>query len=518
MSPLYFHRTGILRGLIETYLLGALVLLGLLAQIDQLPVNALFLMMLYIGAGCALWYAFRLRVPEGSFLHNLGFEALNTLALGFTTMILLPLVTIPFGFWEAANINTPAGFQLISCLPAYVGFRILLYGWLYWDRLRQRKLLWGMVHAQLSVVVVITALIAILGAVGITLDANRNFPEETLAATLAHRLILTIVPFLAVATIGVAIALVGILPPAALASYLFSRRIAQRLETLTHTSAQLRQGHFSARATVSGADEIAQLQTDFNAMAADLEVTLADLKAERDKVTTLLEARRQLIASVSHELRTPLATLRGYLDPAIEREQAPSPEDLAIIGRETQQLERLIEDLFTLSQAEVEQLNLKISPTAIEPLVQCLVETYAPLAWGQSRVEVVAQSEANNPLAQVDEARLEQIITNLLRNAIRHTPPGGIVAVVISEVDDGIHPNGIVQIEVRDTGEGIPAEELPLIWERFFRGSEGQPSKKRGAGLGLALVKELTEAMGGSVDVESTLGEGSVFTIRLPKA
>ena len=253
-------------------------------------------------------------------------------------------------------------------------------------------------------------------------------------------------------------------------------------------------------------------------MAADLEVTLANLKAERDKVTTLLEARRQLIASVSHELRTPLATLRGYLDPAIEREQAPSPEDLAIIGRETQQLERLIEDLFTLSQAEVEQLNLKISPTAIEPLVQCLVETYAPLAWGQSRVEVVAQSEANNPLAQVDEARLEQIITNLLRNAIRHTPPGGIVAVVISEVDDGIHPNGIVQIEVRDTGEGIPAEELPLIWERFFRGSEGQPSKKRGAGLGLALVKELTEAMGGSVDVESTLGEGSVFTIRLPKA
>jgi len=518
MKPLKFHRTGILRGLIETYLLGALVLLGLLAVIDQLPTNALFLMMLYIGAGCAFWYAFRLRVPEGSFLHNVGFEALNTIALGFTTMILLPLVTIPFGFWEQVNVNAPAGFQLISCLPAYVGFRILLYGWLYWDRLRQRKLLWGMVHAQLSVVVIIIALITVTGAIGITLDANRNFPEETLAATLAHRLILTIVPFLAVATIGVAIALVGILPPAALASYLFSRRIAQRLETLTETSAQLRQGHFDARVQVSGQDEVAQLQTDFNVMAADLEVTLADLKAERDKVTTLLESRRQLIASVSHELRTPLATLRGYLDPTIEKEQVPSLDDLAIIGRETQRLERLIEDLFTLSQVEVERLNLNISSTAIEPLVRRLVETYAPLAWGQSRVEVVAQSEVDQHLALVDEARLEQIITNLLRNAIRHTPPGGIVAVVISEVDDDIDPGGCVQVEVRDTGEGISAEDLPLIWERFFRGSEGQPPQGSGTGLGLALVKELTEAMGGSVDVESTLGEGSVFIVRLPKA
>jgi signal transduction histidine kinase len=512
MKPIKIQRVGPLRGLIETFLLGALVLLSLLAVIDQLPANAFFLMMMYIGAGCALWYTLRLKVPEGPFLHKVGFEALNVIALGFTTMILLPLVTIPFGFWETANINAPAGFQLISCLPAYVGFRILFYGWLFWDRLRQRKLLWGMVHAQLSVVVIVTALMALLGAVVITVDANRNFPEETLVATLAHRLILTIIPFLGVATIGLATALIGILPPAALASYLYARRMIRRLESLTETASELQRGNYAARVEVSGQDELAQLQTDFNAMAADLENALAEIQAERDKVTTLLEDRRQLIASVSHELRTPLAILRGYLEPAIEKgESSISPEDLTIVHRETLRLESLVDDLFTLSQAEVDQLNLQVQPTDIGTVTQRLVEIYAPLAWGQGRVEVVAQTEAEDVSAMVDEARLEQILTNLLRNAIRHTPPGGIVAIMLSNMDEW------VQLEVRDTGEGIAPQDLPYIWERFYRGSEGSPTQGSGAGLGLALVKELTEAMGGSVDVESTLGDGSVFTVLLPK-
>ena len=124
----------------------------------------------------------------------------------------------------------------------------------------------------------------------------------------------------------------------------------------------------------------------------------------------------------------------------------------------------------------------------------------------------MAQTEDALPLALADEGRLEQILTNLLRNGIRHTPPGGIVAVVVSPVDNW------VQVEVRDTGEGIAPQDLPLIWGRFYRGSEGQPNLESGAGLGLALVKELTESMGGTVAVESTLGEGSVFKVRLPKA
>jgi signal transduction histidine kinase len=512
MKAINLQRVAPLRGLLETFLLGALILLGLLAVIDQLPANALTLMMLYIGAGCALWYTLRLRVPQGSIFRKVGFELLNTIALGSITIILLPLVTLPFGFWEAVNINTPAGFQLISCLPAYIGFRTLLYGWLYWDQLRRRRLLWGMVHAQLSLVVIAITSVAIIGAFIITIDANRNFPEETFVATFAHRLILTIVPFLGVATIGLAIALIVILPPAALASYLYSRRMIRRLQALAQTANELQGGNYAARVEVSGEDEVAQLQSDFNVMAADLESALAEIQAERDKVASLLDAQRQLTASVSHELRTPLATIQGYLEPALENPTSVNAETLEIIQQETLRLQRLIDDLFTLSQAEVEALKLHLQPVDVGVVAQRMAETHASLAWQRGRVEVVAQNEGDDLLAQVDEGRLEQIMTNLLRNAIRHTPPGGIVAVVVSQVGNWI------RVEVRDTGEGIDPKDLPLIWGRFYRGSEGQPSPESGAGLGLALVKELTETMRGTVAVESTLGEGSMFTIRLPKA
>ena len=342
--------------------------------------------MMYVGAGCALWYTLRLRVSEGSFLKKVGFETLNLIALGFATILLLPLVTIPFGFWENTNVNVPAGFQLIICLPAYIGFRTLLYSWLFWDKLRQRKLLWGLVHTQLSIVVIATTLVAVTGAIVITIDANRNFPEETIAATFAHRLILTIVPFLGVATIGLATALIGILPPAALASYLYSRRMIRRLESLTQTASELQQGNYAARVEVSGLDEVAQLQTDFNAMAADLENSLAEIQAERDKVANLLEAQRQLTASVSHELRTPLATIQGYLEPALENPQSTDPETLAIIQRESQRLQRLIDDLFTLSQAEVNALKLQIQPADVGMIAQRMAETHAPLAWQRGRV------------------------------------------------------------------------------------------------------------------------------------
>jgi signal transduction histidine kinase len=511
-----FQRTSAIRGLIETFILGAICLLGLLSLAEQLPNQAITLGFMYIGAGTAFWYSVRLKIPVGTLWRKIGFELINTAALGFTVVICLPLLVYIFGLWGQNQGSAFSGFDLMfilaDCIPAFMGLRLLHYGWFFWDRLRKSKLIWEMVHTQLSVVVVIATFIAIIGAIGITIDANQNFPEETLAATFAHRIVLTILPFLAIATLGTIFFLVVILPPAALASYLFSRRITQRLETLTQASSAIQQGDYSARVDVTGIDEITLLQKNFNAMATDLEVTLADLKSERDKVAALLEARRQLMANVSHELRTPLATLRGYLEPAIENHRTPSPDDLAVIGRETQRLERLVEDLFTLSQAEVEQLTLQTQPSDVNPVVQHLVETYAPLAWQRGRVEVVAQMDDKVSLALVDEGRLEQIIANLLRNAIRHTPPGGIVAVVISEWEEWI------QVEVRDTGEGIPPEDLPQVWERFFRGLDEQPSREKGAGLGLALVKELTEAMGGSVAVDSSLGEGSKFTVSLPKA
>ena len=498
-----------LRGLFETLLLGSLVLLLLLVLMPQLPPNAFTLGLMYIGAGCAFWFSIRLHLPAGGFWKAITAEVLNTAILGLAVLLILPQVAGISGLYErigSSVYNDTQFFSLAACIPGYIGLRALNYGWNYWDKLRRRKLIWTLVHNQLSVVVVITVLLSLAGAVLVTVEALRSYPEETLAATIAHRIILTILPFLAVAIAGLGAALLGVLPAAAVAAYFTSRRLIRRLESLTLAAEALRRGDFASRVEVSGEDEVALLQTNFNRMATDLETALAEIQAERDKVAALLESRRTLTASVSHELRTPIATLRGYLEPGTTDQTLPTPEDLAIIQREVANLERLVEDLFNLSQAETQQLSMKIQPTDLKPILHRLAATHAPLAWERGRVELVFQSEDWISKANLDTGRLEQIVTNLLRNALQHTPPGGIVAMGLSQVDDW------VQVEVRDTGSGIPPADLELIWERFYRGEK----EGSGAGLGLAIVKELTETMGGMVGVESVLKEGSVFWVRFP--
>jgi signal transduction histidine kinase len=172
-------------------------------------------------------------------------------------------------------------------------------------------------------------------------------------------------------------------------------------------------------------------------------------------------------------------------------------------------LQGMIEDLFTLSRATVGRLELRPEPTDAGAVVRRLVETMAPLAWGQRRVQVLADVAPGLPPAHADAQRLEQIVSNLLGNAVRHTPPGGMVAAAVATEPD------TVRVEVRDTGEGIAPNDLPHVFERFYRGQNGGND---GAGLGLALAKEMAEAMGGSVEAASAPGEGSCFTVRLPRA
>jgi signal transduction histidine kinase len=292
---------------------------------------------------------------------------------------------------------------------------------------------------------------------------------------------------------------------------LLSRRLVKRLERLGGAAESLARGDLSQRVEAGPDDEVGQLARRFNRMAADLEQTLSDLRAERDRVAGLLDDRRQLVASASHELRTPVATVRGYLESALARSDLlPSGvrSDLETMERELARLQHLIEDLFALSQAAVGRLALRLQPVDTSAVVQQLVETAAPLAWRQRRVQVIAQTSSDVPAARADDQRLEQIVRNLLGNAIRHTPPGGVVAATVSG------ESGRVRLDVRDTGEGIPEEDIPHVFERFFRGRSH--NSEGGAGLGLALVRELSEAMDGTVEASSTLGEGSCFTVRLP--
>jgi signal transduction histidine kinase len=294
-----------------------------------------------------------------------------------------------------------------------------------------------------------------------------------------------------------------------LVAYLLSRSLVRRLERLQHAAAAIAAGDLTQRVQADSRDELGQLGRQFNAMAADLERTLRELRAERDRVAGLLEQRRQLVANASHELRTPLATVRGYVESTLSRVDGVPPElhrDLETIDREIGRLQQLIEDLFALAQTELGKLTLRLEPTDVGAVVQQVVSTSAPLAWRQRRVEVVAEVEPGLQLAIADRHRLEQVLSNLLGNALRHTPPGGMIAMGVAAEE------GRVRIEVRDTGEGIDAEDLPHVFERFFR---GRNKGEVGAGLGLALVAELTHAMGGEVRVHSTPGQGSCFEVRL---
>ncbi|GER90924.1 hypothetical protein KDW_50860 [Dictyobacter vulcani] len=402
---------------------------------------------------------------------------------------------------------------VVSFLLSTIGFfslRIILHVLAFWERLRVKRLRWAVTHSHLMVVVIGAGFIsAVFVLFQLFWGVGMLFTDAT---PFYASVVFVFAMFLC--TIFV---IACVLPPSILSSYIFTRRVTRRIEHLAQATSMLRSGDYSIRVHVEGEDEIAHLQADFNAMASELERTMHALKEERDNVEMLLDARRELIASVSHELRTPVATVRSYLESALANWQTDQPpvtlkQDMHIIEQQTIRLQSLINDLFMLARVEVGRLETRCEPTNVETLVQRVVETIAPIAWRGSRIEVLAEIMPVIPAfpqALVDGDRLEQILHNLIHNGIRHTAPGGIIAVTAQANEQQ------VIVQVKDTGEGIAPEELARIWDRFYRASNAQEGS--GTGLGLAIVKEFTEAMHGSVSVESVVGEGSCFTICFPR-
>jgi signal transduction histidine kinase len=489
---------------------------------EQIPPNALGQSFFFLGAVCALWCALRLRLPEDRWRTRLLHEGAAVLGVSLVLGAGLPALAFVVGWGDKlarSNLGlVGAALVLGTSGMIFAVLRVGVWLWHTWDRLRRRRMLWALTHAHLTVVVAFTLLIAVLGGVQIIStmeDLPGRFPSPDWVPAFVDLLARTIFPLVGVVVLLLIVLLAVLLPPSAIFSYVVARRTTRRLESLAAAAAALREGDLSARVDVEGEDEVAQLQADFNAMAADLERATGEIQAERDRVVTLLQSRRDLIANVSHEMRTPVATLRGYLD-SILKDDDPVPDDLRpdleVIAGEVERLQGLIDDLFTLSRAEVDGLALNVRPIDVGLLVRGRVEAMAPLAWRSDRVEVVAELPSDLPRALADPERLKQVLINLLRNGVRHTPPGGIVALLVAA--EAEH----VRIGVRDTGTGIAPEDLPHVWERFYRGAEARVKDHRGAGLGLALVKELTEAMGGTVEVESEIGQGSCFTLRLPRA
>lgn len=303
--------------------------------------------------------------------------------------------------WEASTLLVEAPvFGALAAVPAVATYgigRAALWAWPTWNRARRTRLLWALTHAQLVVsltlAVVIGTLLATATAAALIGTAIADPRPDYLppAAAMADAGPLAVA--LTWLTIGFLPAVIGpfvlslvvgfvLIPPVALISARVLRRTTARLEDLADATAALRTGDLTARVPVGGEDEVARLQTDFNAMAAHLERSLADLGAERDAVARLLADRRELVAAVSHELRTPVATLRGYLDSALGRwDGAPPPTlraDLGVMATETERLARLIDDLFALSRAEVGRLSIAPRPTDVGALLRRTAEAAAP--------------------------------------------------------------------------------------------------------------------------------------------
>jgi signal transduction histidine kinase len=251
--------------------------------------------------------------------------------------------------------------------------------------------------------------------------------------------------------------------------------------------------------------EIDDLARQFNVMADRLSESLRMLEADRDQL-------REFVADVSHELRTPIAALRAFTD--LQRDgQVDEPTRREFLDRSSEQISRLdwmSTNLLDLSRIDAGIFPLDVRPGDLRDPIRSVVEAHDELA-EQRGVSLVSEVPPAPVMLRFDRERIVQLLSNLVGNGLKFTPRGGQVSVHLTDA-----PEGAV-LEVRDTGPGILAAELPHIFERFFRGTNVGEARASGSGLGLAIARSIVDMHGGQIEVASKIGEGSAFTVRLPR-
>lgn len=297
--------------------------------------------------------------------------------------------------------------------------------------------------------------------------------------------------------------LFGVLLSTAMVSYL-SWSISRPLRQIERTASEISRGNYAERVRVETADEISDLAKTINTLAERLE------RVEQER-HHLEQVRNDFLANVSHELRTPLTAIQGFLealqDGLVEDEEARQ-KYYAVMYAETLQVNRLVDDLFDLMKLENNEVALARFPLNAGEVLQKVAFAFQPQA-EEKGLELVVEVPESLPRIYADKDRFAQIVKNLLNNALKFTEAGEI-RLSTSAAD------GWVQFSVRDTGIGISADDLPRIWERFFKVDRGRSKKNKGTGLGLAIVKELVELHDGTIEVESALGEGTTFHFWIP--
>lgn len=267
---------------------------------------------------------------------------------------------------------------------------------------------------------------------------------------------------------------------------LLARSLTRPVRDLTAATRDMALGKLEQRVPVRSKDELGELAQAFNQMSADL------AKAN--------QSRKQMTADIAHDLRNPLTVINGYLESLQDGKLKPTPERFAVMQAEVNHLQRLVEDLRTLSLADSGDLKLYLEPTSIAELLNRVAEAYRHQA-EQNQIDLQVESEPNLPEVNLDSARMEQVLSNLVNNSLRYTPQGGKIILSAKQV------SGSLTVSVIDNGSGIPAEILPHVFERSYRGDESRSGNE--SGLGLAIVKSIVELHGGDIRVESDNTETS---------
>jgi signal transduction histidine kinase len=301
-----------------------------------------------------------------------------------------------------------------------------------------------------------------------------------------------------------------------LLALLLGRSIARPLRRVTAAAEAISEGETGARAPVSGPSEVEALARSFNSMA--------------DQVEAAQQSQRDLVANVSHELKTPLTSIQGFSQAILDGTVA-EPEAIGraadIIHEEARRMRRMVDDLLILARFDAGQVEMRHEPLELGTLLRGCAEKLAPQA---QEASVALEVDAPEKLCVTGDAdQLDQVFTNLVDNGVAHTPPGGKVTLAARIVHgqetmpSRAHEKAqsraeqAVEVTVTDSGEGIPPEALSRVFERFYRVDKAR-RRRSGAGLGLAIAKEIVAAHGGTITAESVVGLGSRFTVRIPIA
>ena len=269
------------------------------------------------------------------------------------------------------------------------------------------------------------------------------------------------------------------------------------LQELTAAARAIARGELEQRVRVRSRDEVGQLAEAFNRMSED--------------VARQVRLRRRMTADVAHDLRTPLTVIAGYVEAMRDGTLPATPERLELVYAEVEHLQRLVADLRVLSQADAGELRLNLQALSPAELARHVARAHEHAARLRG-VELTVEEGTNGTRVLGDEAQLARVLHNLVDNALEHTPAGGRVTIATSV------ERGRVLLAVRDTGSGIAPEDMPRVFDRFYRADRARSDAEAHSGLGLAIVRALVEAHGGAVDATSTPGQGTDLVVRLPRA